>query len=488
MKKTLQSKSVKNIVICIAIVLIVVVGIIFLLSKEEIYRSIAVDNLLGTSLITNEKSDETEAYVGMHLYSGDHVDVQKDSNLTLCIDGDKYVYAEANTEFEVISTENKTENKLVIHLDEGSVLNRLKKPLNEEESYTLKAPNATMGVRGTVFRVTLYKAEDELNYTLVEVFDGKVQVDLKKENGVYNGLSTLLVPGESTLIRGNTEFAEFVENENGKEKQEISYKQIPRDVAKVLVSYIDDGEELCISKELLMDYTGLAEHKMETIVAKKVTCTEDGYKEVKCVVCNELTDTIVIPATGHTLADWEIAKAPTCLQIGNRKRTCSTCKTYYEEEDIAALGHIKGDLIAIKDADCTNEGVQTATCTRCKEVIEEVKIAALGHSYSSPVTIDPDCTTDGSTTTTCTKCGAKSVAVITATGHNMRKIHDNFAGGNGTGISTSAICRQICRVCRVEIATPCSLTLIDDSVNADGTRVITYSCSHCNVTISTSVL
>lgn len=487
-EKTLPSKLVNNITVCIVIVLIIVISIIFLLSKKETYRSIAVDNLLGTSLITNEKSGEIEAYKGMRLYSNDYIAVQKEANLTLCVDSDKYIYAKENTGFKVVSTENNAGSKLVIHLDEGSVLHRLKNPLKDGESYTLEAPNATMGVRGTVFRVTLYKAENELNYTLVEVFDGKVQVDLKTENGVYNGLSTLLEPGESTLIRGNAEFAEFVENEEVKEKHEISYKQIPQDVAKVLVEYIDDGEELCIGKELLMDYTGLAEHKMENIVEKKATCTEDGYKELKCVVCNELTDTIVLPATGHTLADWEIAEAPTCLQTGTKKSTCSTCKTYYEEEIIAALGHIKGDLVVTKDANCTNEGVQTATCTRCKEVVEEVKIAALGHSYASPVTVDPTCTTDGSTTTTCSKCGEKSVSVIAATGHNMRKIHDNFTGGNDTGISTAAICHQTCRVCRVEIETPCSLTLVDDSVNVDGIRVITYSCSNCGIQISTRVI
>lgn len=490
MKKLLQSTIRKIIAVAasIIIVLAIVLGIFFILAKEESYRTIAVDNLWGTTLITNEEAGEKEAYKGMHLYSGDSVDVQKESNLTLCMDGDKYAYAEANTGFKVESTENEDGNKLVIHLAEGSVLNRLKNTLKEGESYTVETPNATMGVRGTVFRVTVDRDEDGLNYTLVEVFNGKVQVDLREENGDYNEISAILGPGESALIRGNTEFAEFVVSEEGKDKQEINYKQIPQDVAKILIEYIDDGEKLCIEKELLMHYTELTEHKMEDIVCKEATCTEDGYKEVRCVVCNEVTETVVFPATGHALADWETIQASTCLKTGKQTRTCDICKIYYEEEVIAALGHKEGELVVTKEPDCTNEGVQMATCTRCGEVVEEVKIAALGHSYGSPVTVDATCTTEGSTTTTCSQCGAKSVSVIAATGHQMRKIHDGFTGGNGTGVSTSAICKQICRVCRVEEATPCSLTLIDDTVNADGVRVITYSCGNCGVYISTSVL
>ena len=40
-------------------------------------------------------------------------------------------------------------------------------------------------------------------------------MDLKQENGDYNGVSDTFGPGESALIRGNTEFAEFVVGENG---------------------------------------------------------------------------------------------------------------------------------------------------------------------------------------------------------------------------------------------------------------------------------
>ena len=172
MKKLLQSKMGKVIVIVVGIVILlaIVTGIVLVLSKEESYRSMSVDNLLGTTLIANEQAGEKEAYKGMHLYSGDRVSVQNESNLTICLDADKYVYVEENTRFKVENLNDEAENRMVIHLAEGSVLNRLKKSLKKGESYTIETPNATMAVRGTVFRVTVNQDEDGLNYrTKVEI-------------------------------------------------------------------------------------------------------------------------------------------------------------------------------------------------------------------------------------------------------------------------------------------------------------------------------
>lgn len=465
----------------VVVVAAVVVGAVFLFSGEGVYRSIAVEQLLGTSLVSNTEGEQ-EAYKGMHLQSGDDVQVQKDANMTLKIDADKHLYAQAFTHFKVECVDDEKSGKKVIHLMEGSVLNRLENALKEGESYTVETPNATMAVRGTVFRVTVDRDEDGLIYTLVEVFDGKVQVDLKEENGDYNGVTETFGAGESALIRGNTEFAEFVVGEEGVYKQEIAYKQIPQDVAKVLVEYIDNGEELCIGKELLMDYTALAEHKMETITGKDASCTEEGYKEVWCVVCNEVTETIVLPAKGHTLSDWEVALEPTCLEVGNRKRICSTCKNYYEEEDIAALGHAKGELVVTKEADCINEGVKTSTCTRCGKVLEEVKIPKTNHNYGSAVTVDATCTTDGSQTTTCSKCGKKSVSTIAALGHTKGELvvtKKADCNNEGTKTATCTRCGEVMEEVKIPTTkhTYGSPVIVDATCTTNGSQTIT--CSIC---------
>ena len=52
---------------------------------------------------------------------------------------------------------------------------------------------------------------------------------------------------------------------------------------------------------------------METITGQEATCTEDGYKEVWCVVCNEVTETIKVPATAFTLILIQKSQIPRIL-------------------------------------------------------------------------------------------------------------------------------------------------------------------------------
>lgn len=396
-------------------------AVIFLLTREETYRTISIEELSGITLVTSEGKDAANAYEGMHLYSGDDVAVQKESDMTMVLDMDKYVYAEPETHFWLECAGDAENSQTVIRMDAGSILNRIKDNLNAGEVYQVDTPNSTMAVRGTVFRVTVYRGEDGLVYTLVEVFEGKVQIDLKTEAGEYNGVSETFGPGEAALIRGNSEFSEFVLGEDGLVKHEIAYKEIPQNTAKVLVQYIDDKEELCIGKELLMDYTELAEHKMETREGQAATCTEDGYEEVWCSVCNEVTETVTLPALGHTLGDWQIIAEPTCEETGKQQKVCSVCGEVCEEAEIEAIGHTPGATQVLSVADCTHNGEQVAYCTTCNAEVSHVVTNALGHTPGSATVVSQaSCTSNGTSQVTCSVCGEViETTTISATGHNM---------------------------------------------------------------------
>ena len=420
MKSSLTTLKGKILLAGIGVLVIaaVIVGVVFLLSKEEGYRSVAVKQLEGTTIIKSEQNEQ-EAYEGMHLNSGDDIKVQNESNLTLLMDADKYLYAQAGTHFEVECVDGEKSGKKVIHLKDGSVLIRLKTALKDGEIYEVETPNGTMSVRGTVFRISVDKDANDLVHTGIEVFDGKVQVDLHPENGEYNGVGETFEVGEAGAIVGNTEFAEFVTGEDGTITWEIDYKELPQDVAKVLVDYIDDGEELSIEKELLMDYANLEEHKMETRVGKEATCTEDGYKEVWCVVCNEASETVIIPAMGHTMAEWEITQEATCEKAGKRQRNCTVCTTYIEEEEIPALGHTEGELKVISEATCTKDGLSQQSCTICNKVMNSTNSKALGHTFGVwDVRNEATCTIGGTQVRTCARCGQEETGSIAALGHS----------------------------------------------------------------------
>lgn len=387
---------------------------VVLLSGEESFRTVAVEEVNGTSLVTSNGNEAVNAYEGMHLYSGDDVSVQQDSDMTMVLDMDKYVYAEPGTHFWLECDGTTDDSRTVIYLDEGSILNRIKENLNEGEVYQVDTPNSTMAVRGTVFRVTVYRGEDGLVYTLLEVFEGQVQVDLKTEDGEYNGVSETFGPGEAALIRGNSDFSEFVlegtddagEPKGGSVKLSIDYKEIPQDTARMLVQFMDDGEELCIVKELLMDYTKLAEHRMETRAGKESTCTEAGYEEIWCVVCNEVTETVQLPLLEHSPSDWEVTSEPTCEETGSRQKICTVCGTVCEEEELEAIGHVEGEIQTLTAATCTGIGEQVLYCEVCDKEIQRVVVNALGHTEGNAITIKAaSCTEDGITQVKCSVCG-----------------------------------------------------------------------------------
>ena len=381
MKSSLTTLKGKILLAGIGVLVIaaVIVGVVFLISKEEGYRSVAVKQLEGTTIIKSEQNEQ-EAYEGMHLNSGDDIKVQNESNLTLLMDADKYLYAQAGTHFEVECVDGEKSGKKVIHLKDGSVLIRLKTALKDGEIYEVETPNGTMSVRGTVFRISVDKDANDLVHTGIEVFDGKVQVDLRPENGEYNGVGETFEVGEAGAIVGNTEFAEFVTGEDGTNTWEIDYKELPQDVAKVLVDYIDDGEELSIEKELLMDYADLEEHKMETRVGMEATCTKDGLSQQSCTICNKVMNSTNSKALGHTFGVWDVRNEATCTIGGTQVRTCARCGQE-ETGSIAALGHSYGNWSEQTKATCTQTGIEVRNCSICGET-ERREIAALGHILS----------------------------------------------------------------------------------------------------------
>lgn len=472
MKSLLSSTKKKIVFISVLVIVAVIIGVIFFVLNMGKYRSITVQQLEGTAIITGEQG-ETEAYKGMHLNSGDDVEVQEKSNLSLVMDSDRYLYAEEETHFEIECVDGEKSGKKVIHFKDGSFVNRLASPLKDDEAYTVETPNATMSVKGTVFRVSVYRDEEGLVHTGIEVFSGKVQVDLRKENGDYIGVSETFEAGEAGTIIGNTEFAEFVVEE-GTNTREIAYKKLPQDVARVLVGFIDDGEELCIEKILLMHYTGLAEHESEIKVDKKATCTEDGYKEERCVVCDEITENMTISATGHVMAEEEILQKPTCEKPGKKQQSCTACE-FLVEEVIPELGHTEGKMQVISEATCTKEGLSRQSCTVCGEVLNSKKAKALGHTFGAwTVKKEATCATAGTQVRNCTRCGLEETQSIAAFGHIVEHEHQDLVRQGVNYVSCTCITYCTRPGCTERVSVTSSVW------NGVLGIMVQYFCGNCN--------
>ncbi|MCR4597002.1 MAG: FecR domain-containing protein [Lachnospiraceae bacterium] len=425
---------------------VVAVGIgVAVLLQGGGYRSITVEALTGTVNVAGSRNNGA-AYVGEQLEDGDDVTVAEASDLTMCMDGDKYVYADANTHFALSADQSKDASRIKILLDAGSELNELQNALGANDSYEVDTPNSTMSVRGTKFRVTVYTGSDGFKYTLLEVYEGVVDVRLKTENGTYNGVERNFTVGESGLIRGNVTLSEFVTVDkadlaeiSGSEEEVLllHYDSLPEDGVERLIELLKNGEirsaagdtsaqnDTQATDDKTDDEQGGAteDHKHtpgEWEVTKEPTCTAAGSRQKLCTECGEVIETEEIAATDHTPGDWTTVKEATCAAEGSRQQKCTVCGAVVKTESIAKTDHTPGEWKTVKNPTCTEAGSKQQTCTKCGAVLATEEIAANGHTPGTwTTTLEPTCEGTGLREQKCSVCGASmNQETIGALGHS----------------------------------------------------------------------
>ena len=397
----------------------VAVGIaVAVMLQGEGYRSISVDDVRGTVDVVGE-TNNGQAYKGERLYSGDDVDVKKSSELTMCMDNDKYVYADEETHFRLEANEDSESSRIRIILDKGSELNVLNSKLGENDSYEVDTPNSTMSVRGTKFRVTVYTGPDGFVYTLVEVDTGEVLTRLKTADGKYNGVEKLVTAGQSVLIRGNSDISEFVVSDSGDEVWILDYSELPRDNVDRLVALLETaGVETIEAKEQTESKENDDDKKEEdgkvvTVIEKEEepeeepeeeeetteeekkdeehehvgswtvtaapTCTQPGKRRMVCKICGKVMQEAEVPVKGHTVGAWTVTAAPTCTTPGSRKQVCPVCGEVIATGVIPSTGHVPGGWIETVHPTCDSPGSQSRYCIYCGIELESSGMSALGH-------------------------------------------------------------------------------------------------------------
>lgn len=281
------------------------------------------------------------------------------------------------------------------------------------------------------------------------------------------------------------------------------------------------------------------EHKWNTEVISKVSCTTDGVTRHTCSICGDTYDDVVkgghkwtYKKTGTNTSvclctvcgktkehDFSIfsdkeseKKDPTCTKAGMVVATCADCgrRRWVYDETRPALGHDwkdNGDGTATcqregcgkshthtldegevtKKPSCEEKGVKTYHCTEenCNYTKTE-DIAATGHNWDAgKTTTKATCTKDGVTTYTCTACGATRTEPIAATGHNWDdgKITTE-ASCDHTGVKT-----YTCKACgdtRTETIAMLEHTWDDGQVTTKPSctekGIRTYTCKVCKAT------
>ena len=437
---------------------VVAVGIaIAVLMQGSGYRSIAVNGFEGTVSVAGNKNNGN-VYVGQNLYSGDDVTVASESSLTMCMDGDKYVYADADTHFSLEASSPKEDSRIKINLAEGSELNELKNKLADGESYVVDTPNSTMSVRGTTFRVTVYKGEDGLWYTLLEVIDGTVEVALKTEDGTYNGVVEKFGEGQAAMIRGNSDFSEFIVGEENEVVLIFDYKMLPEGaVSRVveILTYLEDNvivgdveaQHMAEDEEAsATDAATEADSEVNEEAEAEPETAEEEAEDDDLAGENAATNEAKLEAHVHTPGEWMIVISPSCGSQGARQQFCTECNALLASEFLPATGnHIRGHWVTIGYGACNYEGAEQEECPNCGAVFDTRSTGYGEHTYSGGSCVvcgqaDPDYETVSTSTEcshvwkyqfletedyvpyhigTCTKCGE-------TTGEERCTINDEY--------------------------------------------------------------
>ncbi len=305
-------KTTKGKIISVGGVSVVAIGIAAaVLLQGEGFRSIAVQELVGSVTVVGTENNG-QAYVGEHLYSGDDITVGDSSELTMCMDNDKYVYADSNTHFLLEASAAGEDSRIKITMDAGSELNVLETHLEANETYEVDTPNSTMSVRGTTFRVTVYTAADGMVYTLTEVSDGTVKARLKTKDGKYNGVEQDFTAGQSALIRGNEAFSEFVTSGmldtsnldmgdmDESELLLLAYGELPKDGMERLIELLEQNN--------FIEETEAEQQEPEVTPTPSATPTPEVEPEEEVAPTAEVTPALTI--YDRTYNEWVTGRDP----------------------------------------------------------------------------------------------------------------------------------------------------------------------------------
>ena len=150
--------------------------------------------------------------------------------------------------------------------------------------------------------------------------------------------------------------------------------------------YIEDGD--CLTPGKCADcgepVGELGPHDYKSTYVNP-TCTEAGYTQYVCQVCEHTYAVDGDAAIGHHFGEWIFTKQPTATEKGEMYRECSVCA---EKETAEVDPHVhtmeNGEAQAVT---CTTDGWDAYEyCTQC-QYSTKVIIVARGHKYGNYVSI-----------------------------------------------------------------------------------------------------
>lgn len=190
----------------VLLAIVVIVAVVMLIIKlTHMYRFVKIEEYEGEVSLERKDNDE-EIFEGITLIPEDQVTTGDDGFVELLVDTDKHIGASENTRFTINAVGNERKGSVSIELDYGTALFTIDNKLEDDDSFKVRTPNATLSVRGTIFKV-MYDKERDLTY--VEVIEGRVWVSGKDDNVVLEEGERAVVY-EDTLVLHDSQIDDYM--------------------------------------------------------------------------------------------------------------------------------------------------------------------------------------------------------------------------------------------------------------------------------------
>jgi len=235
--------TVKTIGIIAAVAAIIVTAIVVVVLRfagsKDAYRSIQIYEMEGDVSIERKAVGTIDAVEKLYLESGDSIHVSKDSYMRLKLDDDKYILVEEDSVISLVAEGDEKNSKTSIQLEKGAIVNEIQDKLNSKSSYKVNTPNSVMAVRGTVFRVEVDAGENDEIDSKVNVFEGKVGVQLVNSDGALDGEELIIEKGKEMTVHSDESGVGSLS-----EAKDIDYSVLPLQCLEFLSDVIDNEREL----------------------------------------------------------------------------------------------------------------------------------------------------------------------------------------------------------------------------------------------------
>lgn len=193
------SENLKLILIGVISILMVIAGaiVLSLYFGGDIARRLIVTDITGTAYISRD-GKRIGAGKQTALQSGDIITTSENSFMRISVDRDKYVMVEPNSTVYIYFTEVDSRGDISVNLTKGAVICRLNNKLRKNATFSLKTPNSSVAVRGTVFRAEFDYVKEYMGYkdvmiTQVQNFDGTVALQLYDSDKQPHDLPMVLI-------------------------------------------------------------------------------------------------------------------------------------------------------------------------------------------------------------------------------------------------------------------------------------------------------